>query len=349
MTFPTYYLIGFLNSMGWPRKTGLFIQKEVVNRIILFEAVQVSVNAAIALGVARPNIAVNLLADLFSKRDWAQESTKEIWDELDPHEEICNNSNKTPEETIAPIPQAVFEELNSLIDWKFVFQEEFQLQLHWRFGKGLVWGLSHPKEALACHEEQQQKDLKKLPAMLKSGLDIHPLENLNEFAEQAEEVVNSFQREIHPLVDVPKELLNLTEVKARISQSDLAAAHYNLGVTYGKLGRYQDAIEAFKQAIGIKPDLAEAHCGLGFAYGELGRYQDAIESCKQAIRIKPDYASAHYNLGNAYGKLGRYQDAIESFKQAIRIKPDYAEAHYNLGVAYRKIGNKGSALDEYKI
>ena len=216
MTFPTYYLIGFLNSMGWPKKTGLFIKKEIVNGVILFEAVQALVKNAIALGVARPNIAVNLLADLFSKRDWTQESTKEIWDKLDPHKEICNNSNKTPEETIAPLPLAVSEELKSFIEWKFVFQEGFQLQLHWRFGKGLVWGLSHPKEASDCHEEQQREVLKDLPVMLKSGLDVHPLENLHKFAEQVEDVVNSFQRETRPLVKVPKELLNLPEVKVRI-------------------------------------------------------------------------------------------------------------------------------------
>ena len=88
---------------------------------------------------------------------------------------------------------------------------------------------------------------------------------------------------------------------------------------------------------------------LGVAYGKLGRWQDAVEAYKQAIRIKPDFAEAHCNLGVAYGELGRSQDAIESYKQAIRIKPDYAEAHYNLGVTYFMTGDKGSALEEYEI
>jgi tetratricopeptide (TPR) repeat protein len=129
---------------------------------------------------------------------------------------------------------------------------------------------------------------------------------------------------------------------------DLAEAHYNLGVAYHRLGRYKDAIEALKQAIRIKPDLAEAHCNLGVAYGELGRYQDAVESYKQAIRIKPDYAEAHYNLGVACGKLGRGKDEIEAYKQTIRIKPDYAEAHYNLGNAYHRLGRYQDAIEAYK-
>ena len=131
-------------------------------------------------------------------------------------------------------------------------------------------------------------------------------------------------------------------------EPDYADAHNNLGITYGKLGRWQDAIESYKQAIRIEPDYAEAHYNLGFAYDELGLYQDAIESYKQAIRIKPDLAEAHYNLGVAYGKLGRYQDALESYKQAIRIEPDYAKAYINLGVAYYKLGRYRDAVEAYK-
>ncbi len=130
---------------------------------------------------------------------------------------------------------------------------------------------------------------------------------------------------------------------------DLALAHLNLGVAYGELGRYQDAIESYKQVIRINPDYAEAHLNLGVAYGELGRYQDAIESYKQAIGINPDLADAHNNLGVAYGKLGRYQDAIESFKQAIRINPDFADAHSNLGIAYSKLGRYQKEASPYSV
>jgi protein O-mannosyl-transferase len=130
---------------------------------------------------------------------------------------------------------------------------------------------------------------------------------------------------------------------------DYADAHNNLGGAYSKLGRWQEAIEAFSQAIKIKPDYAEAYYNLGTAYGKLGRYQEAIEAFSQAIEVKTDYAEAHYNLGVAYYKLGRYQEAVEAYKQAIRIKPDFADVHFTLGVAYLVTGDKESALEEYKI
>jgi tetratricopeptide (TPR) repeat protein len=128
-----------------------------------------------------------------------------------------------------------------------------------------------------------------------------------------------------------------------------AEAHYSLGVTYGNLGMYREAIEAYKQAIRIKPDYAEAHYNLGVTYGKgLGMYKEALEAYKQAIRIKPDFALAHYNIGVTYGKLGMYKEAIEAYKQVIRIKPDYADAHNNLGFIYDKLGMYKEAIEACK-
>jgi len=121
-----------------------------------------------------------------------------------------------------------------------------------------------------------------------------------------------------------------------------------IGNCNNELGNYTKAIEAYKQAIYIKPDLAEAYSNLGIAYAQLGLYKDAIEAYKQAIHINPDDAP-YYSLGRVYSLLGHYKDAIEAFKQAVRIDPDYVYAHYGLGLIYLIIGNKSSALNEYKI
>jgi tetratricopeptide (TPR) repeat protein len=126
-------------------------------------------------------------------------------------------------------------------------------------------------------------------------------------------------------------------------------AHNNLGVAYRKLGKYEEEIESYKQAIRINPDDRDAHNNLGLAYGELGKHKKEIESYKQAIRINPDYVNAHYNLGNAYGELGKYQEAIESYKQVIRIDPDDVDAHNGLGIIYLLLEDRDSALEQYKI
>jgi hypothetical protein len=131
-------------------------------------------------------------------------------------------------------------------------------------------------------------------------------------------------------------------------QPRLYLAHYNLGVPYGKLGRYAEAIDSYKQAIRLKPDYAEAHNNLGAIYGKLNRYDEAIDSYKQAVKIKPA-AVTYNNLGAIYTKLGRYTEAIGAYKQAIKVKPNYAEAHFCLSLTYILNGDKASALKEYEI
>jgi tetratricopeptide (TPR) repeat protein/phosphohistidine swiveling domain-containing protein len=154
-------------------------------------------------------------------------------------------------------------------------------------------------------------------------------------------------------VDLIKDKIKNKKITA-LKESDIedykktAEYWFYLGLAYGDLGMYKDAIESYKQAIRINPDSGEAHFNLGAIYSKSGMYKEGIEAYKQAIRINPDFAEAHYNLGNAYFKSGMFMDAIVFFIQAIRIKPDYADAHYNLGLTYDKLGMYKEAIEAHK-
>ena len=59
-----------------------------------------------------------------------------------------------------------------------------------------------------------------------------------------------------------------------------------------------------------------------------GKLDEAVAAYRQAIGIKPDFAEAHSNLGNALKDQGKLDEAIAAYRQAIGIKPDYAEASF---------------------
>lgn len=101
MKFPAYWLFALLNYMGWPRTIGLIVRKKVVNSFILWSSLVALVRAGIALGALRPKIAVNLLADQLTKRDWSTQSVIDFWMLFDPSERVAKNSDKPPEEVIA--------------------------------------------------------------------------------------------------------------------------------------------------------------------------------------------------------------------------------------------------------
>jgi protein O-mannosyl-transferase len=87
-----------------------------------------------------------------------------------------------------------------------------------------------------------------------------------------------------------------------------------LGIcTHQQVSFWNNSFTLFSHAIEVTQNNYVAHDSIGVAYNSLGRYQDAIESYKQAIKIKPDYADAHYNLGVAYLEMGDKNSALAEF------------------------------------
>ena len=131
------------------------------------------------------------------------------------------------------------------------------------------------------------------------------------------------------------------------------------GFCYLDYDFYDEAVEAFKQAIRIDPNDATTYTSLGLSYNQLGRRNEAIEAYKQAIRIKPDYASAYSEIGDIYEKINRHKEAIEAYNQAIvafeqviHIKSEdvfgLAMAYDGLGDVFSKLGRYEEAMEAYK-
>ena len=68
-------------------------------------------------------------------------------------------------------------------------------------------------------------------------------------------------------------------------------AYSNMGSAYDDLSgedNLQKAIAAYQNAIEIKPNKDEAYYNMGIAYQKLGQYDKAINAYKQAIKINPE-------------------------------------------------------------
>ncbi len=125
------------------------------------------------------------------------------------------------------------------------------------------------------------------------------------------------------------------------------AAHYNLGNALQKIAKYSEAIASYNQAIQLKPDYIEAHNNLGNALNELGNFKEAIVCFTQAIKLEPSYVEAHNNLGNALNNLGRREEAILRYTEAIKLNPSHFVAHYNLGDVLKELGKYEEAVASY--
>lgn len=72
------------------------------------------------------------------------------------------------------------------------------------------------------------------------------------------------------------------------------------------------------------------YCNLGFAYKDLGENQKAIEAFKEAIRIKPDYTKVHYNIGMLYAEMGDRESALKEYKLVQKLDKNAADELYSI-------------------
>lgn len=112
---------------------------------------------------------------------------------------------------------------------------------------------------------------------------------------------------------------------------DFPEAHYNLGYVLEQNAKLHEATESFKNALSLKPDFAEAHNMLGKIFDQQDKLEEALVCYQKALVLKPDYATAHNNIGRALEKQKRLDEAKDCYQRAITIKPDYAIAYYNIG------------------
>jgi tetratricopeptide (TPR) repeat protein len=116
-----------------------------------------------------------------------------------------------------------------------------------------------------------------------------------------------------------------------------AEMQYNLGNALAREGNWADAIGCYQAALSTERDFAKAakiRNNLGAALERLGKSDEALEEFSQAVQINGNYPEAHCNLGRMLAQLGRRDEAISHLKEALRLKPGYEEARKQL----RKLG-----------
>lgn len=124
--------------------------------------------------------------------------------------------------------------------------------------------------------------------------------------------------------------------------------HNNLGITYDKVGRYQEAIEELSRALQLDPGYIDVMTNTAVTYFHMDRCDEAVQALQEAIRLKPDNVQAHCNLGNIYASQGRYDEACKEIQKAIGLDAEYAPAHNSLGTIHVEQKNDQAAIKEFQ-
>jgi tetratricopeptide (TPR) repeat protein len=84
---------------------------------------------------------------------------------------------------------------------------------------------------------------------------------------------------------------------------------------------FQEAAEAARLAIELKPDHGHACLFRGLALLQLGQAQEALVPLRQGLAIEPDNFELHLALGQALARCGQLAEAEKELQTAAQLRP----------------------------
>jgi tetratricopeptide (TPR) repeat protein len=121
-----------------------------------------------------------------------------------------------------------------------------------------------------------------------------------------------------------------------------------MGEAYDLAGRNDEAINAYQQAVALKPDNAGYYNNLGNLLARSGKIDDAKAAYTKSAELDPAQAAlAWRNFGISLYQAGRMTEAIEPLQKATQLDPKNAQGWYLLGTCmvadpsiYKQVGDK---------
>jgi tetratricopeptide (TPR) repeat protein len=118
-------------------------------------------------------------------------------------------------------------------------------------------------------------------------------------------------------------------LKYASDEREAAQTHNNLGVLFNHLGRKDEAVAEYTQAISLNPSEQNSLMGRGRIEQEQGRLDAALQDFMRAAQIAPS-PTALYWQGRVLEDKGQFSDAAAAYQTALKLAPDFKEAQVRL-------------------
>ena len=136
----------------------------------------------------------------------------------------------------------------------------------------------------------------------------------------------------------------MAEGQATGAQLSIAEA-IDRGMRCQRERRYDEAMDAYREAVRLDANLATAWNGLGNVLRIRARHEEARAALERALELDPGAPAAHLNLGRVHYDQGRFPAALGCFEKAVELDPDYCQALHNLGKLCYAEGSMDEAID----
>jgi len=100
-----------------------------------------------------------------------------------------------------------------------------------------------------------------------------------------------------------------------------SALLYNSAQVYVLLGKHEQALASYEQAIAMDPHYSEYYNESANLLQQLDRYEAAIANYDKAIQYSAPYPEVYYNKAICHSRMGQLQLALEAFEHSEELDP----------------------------
>jgi tetratricopeptide (TPR) repeat protein len=101
-----------------------------------------------------------------------------------------------------------------------------------------------------------------------------------------------------------------------LSPAQDVQSYIDQGIKHSQSGRYDQALQAFDQALKLKPNDPALITFKGIVYYAKGQNDKAMKEFEAAIKLNPNFGRAYYQRGMIYEKQEKFDQALADLKKA---------------------------------
>jgi hypothetical protein len=197
------FVTSLLHQMGWPRKAGL-LRREFHDPTLVDMATKQMIHWAASLGAGRPDIALQMIAAMFSDKDWNGQDAPQIhlvihgsrkhWDA---------NPEADPCDIVDPVP---FAKHYTRMTSDQLKQGDTHRALEQYVLESCIWGLANRDRFVTWYTNHANKHSSKMPVYERAGLGVEALPEVDTFINQSVQIVRDYEQKVGPLPAIPARL-----------------------------------------------------------------------------------------------------------------------------------------------
>ena len=122
----------------------------------------------------------------------------------------------------------------------------------------------------------------------------------------------------------------------------------NKGATLQRMGKLQDSLVVFAEALAKDSTYYQAFFNQGISYKGLGKFEKAVESFEKVLELNPTEYAAMCGLCETWNCLQKYDKALEYANKAIVADPKNSLGYLDRAFTYLKMKNFQAAIEDYE-